>query len=172
VLACSIPGHTTDSGETQEETLEIEYIESVMPPTKLAALPHEEWVSSISCSIPGSAPLIIVLIFFPLRALTLLRQPLPHGFIRRCITRIRSRPDTLSHRALPCSSNHVLRHRTVTTTTTSFFHRRRRPTTNRRNRLARSHSAALAYIARRDSDDLHASRDVTLARCAHRRRGV
>ncbi|KAI0278146.1 WD40-repeat-containing domain protein [Russula aff. rugulosa BPL654] len=43
----------SDSRVTQEETLEIEYIESVMPPTKLAALPHEEWVSSISCSIPG-----------------------------------------------------------------------------------------------------------------------
>ncbi|KAI0001690.1 WD40-repeat-containing domain protein [Russula vinacea] len=39
--------------ERQEETLEVEYIESVMPPTKLAALPHEEWVSSISCSVPG-----------------------------------------------------------------------------------------------------------------------
>jgi len=56
VLARSIPGHTSDTG-TQEEALEIEYIESVMPvpPTKLATLPHEEWVSSISCSIPGSA---------------------------------------------------------------------------------------------------------------------
>jgi len=42
--------------ETQEETLEIEYIESVMPPSKLATLPHEEWVSSISCFVPGSAP--------------------------------------------------------------------------------------------------------------------
>ncbi len=160
----------SDSGETQEETLEIEYIESVMPPTKLAALPHEEWVSSISCSIPGSAPLIIVIIVIFPRALTLLRQPLPHRFIRRCITRIRSRPDTLPHRALPRSSNHVLRYRTITTTT-SFSHRQRESTT-RRNRLARSHSAALAYIARRDSDDLRASRDVTLARRAHRRRGV
>jgi hypothetical protein len=47
--------------------LEIEYIESVLPPTKLAALPHEEWVSSISCSIPGFAPLIIAIIIFPSR---------------------------------------------------------------------------------------------------------
>jgi len=42
--------------ERQEETLEIEYIESVMPPAKLAALPHEEWVSSISAFVPGSEP--------------------------------------------------------------------------------------------------------------------
>lgn len=168
LLIRSIPGHTGDSGETQEETLEIEYIESVMPPTKLAALPHEEWVSSISCSIPGSALLILAIILFPL-ALTLLRQPLPHGLIRWCITRIRSQSDTLAHRAPPRSSNHVLRHRAITTRS-SFY--KRRGSTTRRNRLARSHSAALAYITRRDSDDLHASRDVTLARCTHRRRGV
>jgi len=155
---------------TQEETLEVEYIESVLPPTKLATLPHEEWVSSISCSIPGSAPFDYrYYYYFFSPALTLLRQPLPHGFIRWCITRIRSRPDTLSHRALPRSSNHVLRNRP--STTTSFIHKRRESTA-RRNRLARSHSAALAYIARRDSDDLHAPRDVTLARCTHRGRGV
>ena len=151
--------------------MEVEYIESVMPPTKLAALPHEEWVSSISCSIPGSALLTIVIIYFSYRALTLLRQPLPHRFLRRYITRVRPRPDTPSHRALPRSSNHVLRHRTVTTTT-SFFHRRRQRSNTRCNRLARSYSAALACIARRDSDDLHPSRDVTLARCTHRGRGV
>ncbi|KAN0124842.1 WD40 repeat-like protein [Russula decolorans] len=46
-------GSLSESANGEEETLEIEYIESVMPPTKLAALPHEEWVSSISCSIPG-----------------------------------------------------------------------------------------------------------------------
>ncbi|KAI9512512.1 WD40 repeat-like protein [Russula earlei] len=39
--------------EIQEETLEIEYIESVMPPVRLAALPHEAWVSSISSFVPG-----------------------------------------------------------------------------------------------------------------------
>jgi hypothetical protein len=49
--------------ERQEETLEIEYIESVMPPTKLASLPHEEWVSSISCFVPGFAPSFDVLYF-------------------------------------------------------------------------------------------------------------
>ncbi|PFH48419.1 hypothetical protein AMATHDRAFT_81797 [Amanita thiersii Skay4041] len=36
-----------------EETLEIEYIESVLPPQKLSEFPHDDWVSSISCQIPG-----------------------------------------------------------------------------------------------------------------------
>lgn len=50
--------------ERQEETLEIEYIESVMPPTKLASLPHEEWVSSISSFVPGFALLLCLMVFF------------------------------------------------------------------------------------------------------------
>ncbi|KAI0340254.1 WD40 repeat-like protein [Trametopsis cervina] len=37
----------------EEETLEIEYIESVMPPQKMTSLPHEDWVSSISCQETG-----------------------------------------------------------------------------------------------------------------------
>ncbi|KAH9846741.1 WD40 repeat-like protein [Lenzites betulinus] len=37
----------------EEETLEIEYFESVMPPQRMSTLPHEDWVSSISCQIPG-----------------------------------------------------------------------------------------------------------------------
>ncbi|KAF5366505.1 hypothetical protein D9757_012180 [Collybiopsis confluens] len=36
-----------------EETLEIEYIESVMPPKKMGDMPHEDWVSGVSCGIPG-----------------------------------------------------------------------------------------------------------------------
>ncbi|KAI0030578.1 WD40-repeat-containing domain protein [Vararia minispora EC-137] len=39
--------------ERGEETVELEYIESVMPPRKMAALPHEDWTSSISCQVPG-----------------------------------------------------------------------------------------------------------------------
>ncbi|KDQ57484.1 hypothetical protein JAAARDRAFT_129999 [Jaapia argillacea MUCL 33604] len=35
-----------------EETLNIEYIESVMPPQKMSSLPHQDWVSSVSCKIP------------------------------------------------------------------------------------------------------------------------
>ena len=37
----------------QEETLEIEYIESVMPPQKMSDFPHEDWVSSVSCHVQG-----------------------------------------------------------------------------------------------------------------------
>ncbi|EPT02059.1 hypothetical protein FOMPIDRAFT_141932 [Fomitopsis schrenkii] len=37
----------------EEETLEIEYFESVMPPQKMSSLPHEDWVSSVSCQLSG-----------------------------------------------------------------------------------------------------------------------
>lgn len=39
--------------EGGEETMEIEYIQSVLPPQKMASIPHEEWVSGVSCQIPG-----------------------------------------------------------------------------------------------------------------------
>ncbi|KDR81881.1 hypothetical protein GALMADRAFT_240151 [Galerina marginata CBS 339.88] len=51
--------HTTlsewcaENGVGEEETLEIEYIESVMPPQKMSDFPHEDWVSSVSCQAPG-----------------------------------------------------------------------------------------------------------------------
>ena len=35
----------------QEETLEVEYIESVMPPQKMSDIPHDDWVSSVSCQL-------------------------------------------------------------------------------------------------------------------------
>lgn len=139
----------------QEETLEVEYIESTMPPTRLAALPHDEWVSSISCFVPGFAPSWFY--FKPMRALMVLRQPLPHRFIRRCITRIRPQPDSLSHCTLTCGSHHVLRHRALAARSSP------RGGSARGKRLARPHGADLTSIARRDSDDLHAARDVALA---------
>lgn len=37
----------------QEETLEIEYIESILPPQKMSDLPHDDWVSSVSCQLQG-----------------------------------------------------------------------------------------------------------------------
>ncbi|KAH9081717.1 WD40 repeat-like protein [Lactarius deliciosus] len=46
-------GSLSEAANGEEETLEIEYIESVLPPSRLATLPHEEWVSSITCSVPG-----------------------------------------------------------------------------------------------------------------------
>ncbi|KAG2340398.1 WD40 repeat-like protein [Suillus weaverae] len=39
-------------GVGEEDTLEIEYFESVMPPQRMSELPHEDWVSSVSCQIP------------------------------------------------------------------------------------------------------------------------
>lgn len=35
---------------SQEETLEIEYIEATIPPQRAATLPHDDWVASISCT--------------------------------------------------------------------------------------------------------------------------
>ncbi|KAF5328371.1 hypothetical protein D9619_013242 [Psilocybe cf. subviscida] len=43
----------TENGVGEEETLEIEYIESVMPPQKMTQFPHEDWVSAVSCEIEG-----------------------------------------------------------------------------------------------------------------------
>ena len=40
-------------GDGGEETMEIEYIQSVLPPQKMASIPHEDWVSGVSCQIPG-----------------------------------------------------------------------------------------------------------------------
>ncbi|PCH36957.1 WD40 repeat-like protein [Wolfiporia cocos MD-104 SS10] len=42
-----------EKGIGEEETLEIEYFESVMPPQKMASLPQEDWVSAVSCQHPG-----------------------------------------------------------------------------------------------------------------------
>lgn len=33
--------------------MEIEYIQSVLPPQKVASIPHEDWVSDVSCQIQG-----------------------------------------------------------------------------------------------------------------------
>ncbi|KAH9178781.1 WD40 repeat-like protein [Lactarius sanguifluus] len=56
-LICGVllRGSLSEAANGEEETLEIEYIESVLPPSRLATLPHEEWVSSITCSVPGYA---------------------------------------------------------------------------------------------------------------------
>ncbi|KAG6371739.1 hypothetical protein JVT61DRAFT_9089 [Boletus reticuloceps] len=42
--------YRAENGITEEDTLEIEYLESVLPPQR-TTLPHEDWVSSISCRI-------------------------------------------------------------------------------------------------------------------------
>ncbi|KAI6145001.1 WD40 repeat-like protein [Pisolithus tinctorius] len=51
ILRTSLAQWTAEKGVGEEETLEIEYFESVLPPQRLSSLPHEDWVSSVSCSI-------------------------------------------------------------------------------------------------------------------------
>lgn len=52
-----IRGSLGDVGAGEgEETMEIEYIQSVLPPQKMASMPHEDWVSGVSCQIPGFVP--------------------------------------------------------------------------------------------------------------------
>ncbi|KAI0088407.1 ribosome biogenesis protein YTM1 [Irpex rosettiformis] len=53
ILRTTLGEWCAENSVGEEETLEIEYIESVMPPQKMSSLPHEDWVSSISCKQPG-----------------------------------------------------------------------------------------------------------------------
>ncbi|KAA1475222.1 WD40 repeat-like protein [Dentipellis sp. KUC8613] len=53
ILRGSLAEWSAEKGAGEEETLEIEYIESIMPPQRMTALPHEDWVSSVSCRVPG-----------------------------------------------------------------------------------------------------------------------
>jgi ribosome biogenesis protein YTM1 len=51
-----VKARTANPEIVQEETLDIEYIESVLPPQKMSEFPHESWVSSVSCELPRWAP--------------------------------------------------------------------------------------------------------------------
>ncbi|KAF9531251.1 WD40-repeat-containing domain protein [Crepidotus variabilis] len=53
ILRGTLSEWCAENGVGEEETLEIEYIESVMPPQKISDLPHEDWVSSVSCQLQG-----------------------------------------------------------------------------------------------------------------------
>ncbi|TFK31917.1 ribosome biogenesis protein YTM1 [Crucibulum laeve] len=53
LLRTTLGDWCAEHGVGEEETLEIEYIESVMPPQKISDLPHDDWVSSVSCDLPG-----------------------------------------------------------------------------------------------------------------------
>ncbi|EJF58274.1 WD40 repeat-like protein [Dichomitus squalens LYAD-421 SS1] len=53
ILRGTLAEWCAESGVGEEETLEIEYFESVMPPQRMSSLPHEDWVSSISCQTLG-----------------------------------------------------------------------------------------------------------------------
>ncbi|EAU81305.1 microtubule-associated protein YTM1 [Coprinopsis cinerea okayama7 len=52
ILRTTIAEWCAENGVGEEETLEIEYIESVLPPQRLSEFPHESWVSAVSCSLP------------------------------------------------------------------------------------------------------------------------
>ncbi|KAG1849167.1 WD40 repeat-like protein [Suillus subalutaceus] len=52
ILRTSLLEWRAEKGVGEEDTLEIEYFESVMPPQRISELPHEDWVSSVSCRIP------------------------------------------------------------------------------------------------------------------------
>ncbi|KAJ7684833.1 WD40-repeat-containing domain protein, partial [Mycena polygramma] len=51
ILKSSLADWCTQNAVGEEETLEIEYIESVLPPQKVSDLPHDDWVSSVSCQL-------------------------------------------------------------------------------------------------------------------------
>ncbi|KAG6856668.1 ribosome biogenesis protein ytm1 [Tephrocybe sp. NHM501043] len=53
ILRNALEDWCAENGVVEAKTLEIEYIESVMPPEKVSDFPHEDWVSSVSCKIPG-----------------------------------------------------------------------------------------------------------------------
>ncbi|KAH7921924.1 ribosome biogenesis protein YTM1 [Leucogyrophana mollusca] len=52
ILRGTLGEWTAGNGVGEEDTLEIEYFESVLPPQRMSSLPHEDWVSSISSQIP------------------------------------------------------------------------------------------------------------------------
>ncbi|KAH6901892.1 ribosome biogenesis protein YTM1 [Coprinopsis sp. MPI-PUGE-AT-0042] len=51
ILRTTIAEWCAEKGVGEEETLEIEYIESVLPPQRLSEFPHESWVSGVSCQL-------------------------------------------------------------------------------------------------------------------------
>lgn len=51
--------------------MEIEYFESVLPPQRMAALPHEDWVSSVSCQVPRY---VFLIHFYPAKTATPLHR--------------------------------------------------------------------------------------------------
>lgn len=53
ILRTTLAEWCAEKGIGEEETLEIEYFESVMPPQKMSTIPHEDWVSSVSCQLSG-----------------------------------------------------------------------------------------------------------------------
>ncbi|EJD01960.1 WD40 repeat-like protein [Fomitiporia mediterranea MF3/22] len=53
LLRGSLQEWSEATGVGTEETLEIEYVESLLPPTRIAGMPHDDWVSDVSCGMQG-----------------------------------------------------------------------------------------------------------------------
>jgi ribosome biogenesis protein YTM1 len=56
LLRKSLAAHLTERGLSAETALEIEYVPAVVPPEPKAAVPHDDWVSSLA-ALPGGAAL-------------------------------------------------------------------------------------------------------------------
>ncbi|KAJ1026729.1 hypothetical protein NDA16_002327 [Ustilago loliicola] len=50
LLRTTLGEYLDTQGLTSESTLSIEYVRSTLPPTRLAALEHDDWVGSVDCS--------------------------------------------------------------------------------------------------------------------------
>ncbi|RPD60551.1 hypothetical protein L226DRAFT_545076 [Lentinus tigrinus ALCF2SS1-7] len=55
ILRGTLAEWCAEKGVGEEETLEIEYFESVMPPQRMSTLPHEDWVSPVYCHLSGAS---------------------------------------------------------------------------------------------------------------------
>ncbi|KIJ52358.1 hypothetical protein M422DRAFT_202427 [Sphaerobolus stellatus SS14] len=54
VVRTTIGEWCADHGIGEEETLEIEYIETLMPPQRMATILQDDWVSSVTCQFAGN----------------------------------------------------------------------------------------------------------------------
>jgi len=60
ILRCTIAEWCAANGVKEEETLEIEYFESLLPPKRVASIEGEEWIGSVSCQSKGSVLLLFL----------------------------------------------------------------------------------------------------------------
>ncbi len=54
LLRTTLGEYLEAGGLTSESTLNIEYVRSTLPPTRLAAFEHDDWVGSVDCSLARS----------------------------------------------------------------------------------------------------------------------
>lgn len=53
LLRTSLGNYTQSKGLTEETILELEYVESILPPQYLSSFKHEDWISDVDVSQPG-----------------------------------------------------------------------------------------------------------------------